>query len=200
MPASRRPSTSRTISTGDIFRANIADGTELGKQVQGDRRGGRLRPRRRSRTRSSRDRLNEADAAGGFLLDGYPRTTDQVRTSTRCSRRTGTRSTPCFELVADRDESIARLRQRADRAGPHRRHRRGRSRHRQEIYERETAPLLDVYREPWPASCAIDGLGHARRGHAAHLRGPRGPRTRAASPRRRRLTPVFRRSALQVAG
>src|SRR6188474_1130041 len=65
------------ISTGDIFRANIAGGTELGKLAQEYTSAGRLVPD--SVTNDMvRDRLAQPDAAAGFLLDGYPRTPDQA--------------------------------------------------------------------------------------------------------------------------
>jgi hypothetical protein len=65
------------ISTGDIFRANIANETELGQAGEGDHGERRLRSRRASPTRSSRPAA-EADCEPGFLLDGYPRTAGQV--------------------------------------------------------------------------------------------------------------------------
>ena len=65
------------ISTGDIFRANIKDQTELGREAQRYTDAGNLVPD--SVTNDMvRDRLSQPDTAEGFLLDGYPRNTAQV--------------------------------------------------------------------------------------------------------------------------
>ena len=65
------------ISTGDLFRANISQGTDLGKQAQEYMDAGKLVPT--SVTADMvRDRLNQDDAANGFLLDGFPRTIEQA--------------------------------------------------------------------------------------------------------------------------
>ncbi len=74
-----------TISTGDIFRANIANGTELGTQVKAIVDAGDYVPDTLTNALVT-DRLNKADAAGGFLLDGYPRTPDQVQLPGRAAR------------------------------------------------------------------------------------------------------------------
>jgi adenylate kinase len=103
------------------------------------------------------DRLNEADAAGGFLLDGYPRTTDQVRYLTELLSSHGHALDAVIRLVADQDEIVRRLRQRAIEMG-----RVDDSeeaiRHRQEVYLRETAPLIDMFRDQG-LLVEIDGLG-----------------------------------------
>jgi len=65
------------ISTGDIFRANVKGGTELGKRAQEYMNAGELVPD--SVTNDMvRDRLSQPDAGAGFLLDGYPRNPDQA--------------------------------------------------------------------------------------------------------------------------
>ena len=65
------------ISTGDIFRSNITEGTELGVQVKEIVDAGGYVPDEVTNA-MVRDRLAQDDAAGGFLLDGYPRTRSQV--------------------------------------------------------------------------------------------------------------------------
>ena len=103
------------------------------------------------------DRLNEADAAGGFLLDGYPRTPDQVRYLDELLGSHGHALDAVLRLVADQDEIVRRLRKRALEQG-----RADDSeeaiRHRQEVYRRETEPLRrDV---PRPGLLVeVDGLG-----------------------------------------
>ncbi len=145
-----------TISTGDIFRKNIADGTALGTQVKAIVDAGDYVPDSLTNALVT-DRLNEADAAGGFLLDGYPRTTDQVRYLTDLLSSHGHALDAVIRLVADQEEIVRRLRQRAIDIG-----RVDDSeesiRHRQEVYIRETAPLIDMFREQG-LLIEIDGLG-----------------------------------------
>jgi adenylate kinase len=145
-----------TISTGDIFRKNIADGTPLGTQVKAIVDAGDYVPDSLTNALVT-DRLNEADAAGGFLLDGYPRTTDQVRYLTELLSSHGHALDAVIRLVADQEEIVRRLRQRALDIG-----RVDDSeeaiRHRQEVYMRETAPLIDMFREQG-LLIEIDGLG-----------------------------------------
>jgi adenylate kinase len=145
-----------TISTGDIFRKNIADGTELGTQVKAIVDAGDYVPDSLTNALVT-DRLNEADAAGGFLLDGYPRTPDQVRYLTELLSSHGHALDAVIRLVADQEEIVRRLRQRAVEMG-----RVDDSeeaiRHRQEVYLRETAPLIDMFRDEG-LLVEIDGLG-----------------------------------------
>jgi adenylate kinase len=144
------------VSTGDVFRANIAGGTELGTQVKAIIDAGELVSDELTGA-VVRDRLAQADAADGFLLDGYPRNLAQVRDldGFLVAREEGLSAV--IELGVPRDESIARLRQRALEQG--------RTddteeviAHRLAIYERETAPILDVYRERGVVD-VIDGIG-----------------------------------------
>jgi adenylate kinase len=145
-----------TISTGDIFRKNIADETELGKQVKAIVDAGDYVPDSLTNALVT-DRLNEADAAGGFLLDGYPRTTDQVDYLSNLLAGHGHTLDAVIRLVADQDEIVRRLRQRAIDQG-----RVDDSeeaiRHRQDVYIRETAPLIDMFRAQG-LLVEVDGLG-----------------------------------------
>ena len=145
-----------TISTGDIFRKNIADGTDLGKQVKAIVDAGDYVPDSLTNALVT-DRLNEADADGGFLLDGYPRTTEQVQYLTDLLAQHGHVLDAVIRLVADQDEIVRRLRQRAVDQG-----RVDDSeeaiRHRQDVYIRETAPLIDLFRDQG-LLIEIDGLG-----------------------------------------
>jgi adenylate kinase len=145
-----------TISTGDIFRTNIADQTDLGKQVKAIVDAGDYVPDSLTNALVT-DRLNEADAAGGFLLDGYPRTTDQVEYLANLLASHGHTLDAVIRLVADQDEIVRRLRQRAVDQG-----RVDDSeeaiRHRQDVYIRETAPLIDMFRAQG-VLIEVDGLG-----------------------------------------
>ncbi len=82
------------ISTGDIFRANIKNETDLGKQVKDILSSGGYVTDEVTNA-IVRDRLHEDDAAPGFLLDGYPRTLPRLTPSTPCWPRTATPSTRC---------------------------------------------------------------------------------------------------------
>lgn len=145
-----------TISTGDIFRKNIADGTELGKQVKAIVDAGDYVPDSLTNALVT-DRLGQADAADGFLLDGYPRTTDQVTYLDELLASNGHALDAVIRLVADQDEIVRRLRQRALEQG-----RVDDSeeaiRHRQDVYIRETAPLIDMFRDQG-LLVEVDGLG-----------------------------------------
>ena len=145
-----------TISTGDIFRANIANGTELGLQVKAIVDAGDYVPDELTNALVT-DRLNKADAAGGFLLDGYPRTPDQVRYLDELLGSHGHTLDAVLRLVADQDEIVRRLRKRALEQG-----RADDSeeaiRHRQEVYLRETEPLVAMYRTQG-LLVEVDGLG-----------------------------------------
>ncbi len=145
-----------TISTGDIFRKNIADQTDLGKQVKAIVDAGDYVPDSLTNALVT-DRLAEADAAGGFLLDGYPRTTDQVHYLAELLASHGHSLDAVIRLVADQDEIVRRLRQRAIEQG-----RVDDSeeaiRHRQDVYIRETAPLIDMFRAQG-LLLEVDGLG-----------------------------------------
>ncbi|MGO4104338.1 adenylate kinase [Leifsonia sp. YAF41] len=144
------------ISTGDIFRANIKAGTPLGLQVQEIVAGGGYVPD--SLTNAIvQDRLHQADAADGFLLDGYPRTADQVIELDRILGETGAQLDAVVQLVADKDEVVARLLKRAAEQG--------RAddtedviRHRQDVYLEQTEPLIAAYTARGLVA-EVDGLG-----------------------------------------
>jgi adenylate kinase len=144
------------ISTGDIFRANIKNETELGKQVKAIVDAGDYVPDSLTNQLVA-DRLREDDAAGGFLLDGYPRTLAQVDYLDRLLESDGQKLDAVIQLTADQDEIVQRLTKRAQEQG-----RADDSeeaiRHRQEVYVRETSPLIDVYRERG-LLVPVDGLG-----------------------------------------
>jgi adenylate kinase len=145
-----------TISTGDIFRRNIAERTELGAQVKAIVDNGDYVPDELTNA-LVKDRLEQADAHGGFLLDGYPRTPDQVVYLDGLLASHGHVLDAVLQLVADPEELVRRLRQRAGEEG-----RADDSeeaiRHRQAVYQRETQPLLEIFRER-ELLLSIDGLG-----------------------------------------
>ena len=145
-----------TVSTGDVFRANIQAGTPLGEQVKAITAAGNLVSDELT-GKIVRDRLGEADAAGGFLLDGYPRNIQQVKDLDEFLSERGESLDAVIELNVPRAESMTRLALRAKQQG--------RTDDTDEaiakrlsIYESETAPILDVYRERGIVD-TIDGVG-----------------------------------------
>lgn len=144
------------VSTGDVFRSNVAAATPLGQQVKAIIEAGDLVPDALT-SEIVRDRLSQADAAGGFLLDGYPRNLGQVGDLDAFLKGRGDALDAVIELQVPRAESIDRLTRRA--------FEQGRTDDTEEvianrlgIYERETAPILDVYRERGVVD-EIDGVG-----------------------------------------
>ncbi|WP_440311865.1 adenylate kinase [Leucobacter chromiireducens] len=142
------------ISTGDIFRANIKGGTELGQQVQAIIERGELVPDSLTNEIVA-DRLAQADAAGGFLLDGYPRNVEQVHALDGMIE--GDALDAVVLLEVDTDAVVARLLKRAELEG--------RAddteeviRHRQDVYAEQTAPLVELFSERG-ILVSVDGLG-----------------------------------------
>jgi adenylate kinase len=96
------------ISTGDIFRANVSQGTPLGVEARRYMDAGKLVPDEVT-INMVRDRLAEPDAGEGFLLDGFPRTTPQAAALDKLLADLGTALDLVMELVVDDDEVIRRL-------------------------------------------------------------------------------------------
>jgi adenylate kinase len=144
------------ISTGDIFRANVSQGTALGKKAQEYMDAGEYVPDQVTNL-MVRARIDEPDAAPGFLLDGYPRTVAQVEELDGMIRHTGHELDAAVVLSVDADEIVERLLQRARLEG--------RTddteevvRRRQEVYGEQTEPLIEVYRQRGIVH-EIDGMG-----------------------------------------
>ncbi|PID53975.1 MAG: adenylate kinase [Micrococcales bacterium] len=144
------------ISTGDIFRANVSQGTELGERVKPIMDSGAYVPDELTNELVA-DRLQWEDATSGFLLDGYPRTEAQVGALDEMLTEQGIKLDAVIELVADTEEVVGRLRKRAQEQG--------RSddneetiRNRMEVYAGQTAPLVQLYTEKG-LLVKVDGLG-----------------------------------------
>jgi adenylate kinase len=144
------------ISTGDIFRTNIKDGTDLGLRVKSILDAGGYVPDQVTND-IVRDRLAWVDAAPGFLLDGYPRTTGQVEFLDEVLAAHGHALDGVIELTVDEDSVVERLLKRAETEG--------RTddtedviRERQAIYRKETAPLIALY-EQHGVLVQVDGMG-----------------------------------------
>jgi adenylate kinase len=144
------------ISTGDIFRANVTAGTPLGEEAQRYMDAGEYVPD--SITNAMvRDRISHDDCQPGFLLDGYPRTLEQVNELDMMLQADGNRLDRVVELTVDTEEVVDRLLKRAQEQG--------RAddtadviRRRLEVYFDQTAPLVAVYRERG-ILLQVDGAG-----------------------------------------
>jgi len=144
------------ISTGDIFRANVSQGTPLGIEAKRYMDAGEYVPDGVTNA-MVRDRLTHDDCRPGFLLDGYPRTVEQVGELAAMLSAEGSRLDHVLELTVDIDEVVARLVKRAAEQG--------RSddtedviRRRLEVYFEQTAPLTAMY-EAQGLLVRVDGLG-----------------------------------------
>lgn len=127
------------ISTGDLFRANISQGTELGKQAQEYMDAGKLVPTEVT-ANMVRARLEEADAANGFLLDGFPRTIEQADLLEEMLKEKDLKLDAVINYQVSEDVVVERMLSR------------GRNddnestiRTRLQVYREETAPLIDYY-------------------------------------------------------
>ena len=127
------------ISTGDLFRHNIDTGTTLGLQAKQYLDAGDLVPASLTNALVD-DRLNDADVAQGFILDGFPRSVEQAEALNDMLKRRGLKLDAVLEFRVPEDELVDRLqgRGRADDTEDV-------IRNRMKVYRDETAPLLDFY-------------------------------------------------------
>ena len=127
------------ISTGELFRRNINNGTRLGLEAKRYLDAGDLVPSELTNQLVD-DRLNDSDAANGFILDGYPRSLEQAKALHEMLERRGTDIDTVLEFRVSQEELFQRLK--------------GRGRaddtdevilNRMKVYRDETAPLLEYY-------------------------------------------------------
>lgn len=144
------------ISTGDIFRANVGQGTPLGVEAKRYMDAGEYVPDEVTNN-MVRSRIAEPDAAGGFLLDGYPRTLAQVTELDAMIAETGHQLDAVLVLAVDQEALLGRLLKRAEIEG--------RPddtedviRRRLEVYAAETEPLISVY-DGRGLVVSVDGMG-----------------------------------------
>ncbi|GAB2886918.1 adenylate kinase [Nocardioides pacificus] len=144
------------ISTGDIFRANVTEGTPLGVEAKRYMDAGDYVPDEVTNA-MVHARLDEDDTKPGFLLDGYPRTVAQVEELDGMLGAAGVDLDAVLVLTVDDEHLVQRLLQRAQVEG--------RTddtedvvRHRQAIYQEQTEPLIEVY-EKRGLLVRVDGIG-----------------------------------------
>ncbi|MDR0284780.1 MAG: adenylate kinase [Propionibacteriaceae bacterium] len=151
------------VSTGAIFRFNVANQTELGKVVSAIMEKGELVPDSVTVDLVA-DRLAQPDTAPGFLLDGFPRTLAQVESLDGILAKLGIKLDAVLSLVVDGETLVQRMLKRAEIEG--------RAddneetiRRRFEVYTAETEPLLALYRDRG-LLVEVDGLGSVDEVHA----------------------------------
>ncbi|WP_076464297.1 adenylate kinase [Actinomyces mediterranea] len=131
------------ISTGEIFRANIAEGTQIGLKAKEYIDRGELVPDSVTNV-MMRARLEAPDVEAGFLLDGYPRNVDQVHFLAGLCEDFGTKIDVVVEIQVDEDEVVTRMLKRAEEQ-----HRADDTepvmRHRFEVYRAQTEPVAAYY-------------------------------------------------------
>ena len=152
------------VSTGDMLRAAVQAGTEVGRKAKAVMESGKL-VGDEIVIDIAEERLREADAAAGFVLDGFPRTLAQAEALDSMLSRLGAPLDCCLALTVETDEVVDRLLRRSEIEG--------RSddneeaiRERMKIYDDQTAPLLDYYRakgllQEVPGIGTIDGVSGA---------------------------------------
>jgi adenylate kinase len=140
------------ISTGELFRKNIENGTKLGLEAKRYLDAGDLVPSELTNQLVD-ERLNDPDAANGFILDGYPRSVEQAKALHEMLERRGTDIDAVLEFRVSQDELLERLKSR------------GRADdtddvilNRMKVYRDETAPLLDYYQDELKTVDAIGSL------------------------------------------
>jgi adenylate kinase len=140
------------ISTGELFRHNISNGTPLGVRAKHYLDAGELVPTSLTNDLVD-DRLGESDVAGGFILDGFPRTVDQAEALHGMLERRGLKLDAVLEFKVPEEVLVDRLKGR------------GRAddtedviRNRFRVYRDETAPLLDYYSHELKTVDAVGGL------------------------------------------
>ena len=138
------------ISTGELFRSNIENGTKLGLEAKRYLDAGDLVPSDLTNQLVD-DRLDDPDAVNGFILDGYPRSLEQAKALHEMLGRRGTDIDAVVEFRVSEDELLQRLK--------------GRGRaddtddvilNRMKVYRDETAPLLEYYRDELKT---VDAIG-----------------------------------------
>ncbi|ORV14752.1 adenylate kinase [Mycobacterium celatum] len=140
------------ISTGELFRSNISEGTKLGMEAKRYLDAGDLVPSELTNQLVD-DRLDDPDAASGFILDGYPRSLEQAKALHDMLERRGTKLDAVLEFRVPEDVLLERLK--------------GRGRaddndevilNRMKVYRDETAPLLEYYQHEHELK-TVDAVG-----------------------------------------
>lgn len=144
------------VSTGDMLRAAVESGTEVGKRAKAVMDAGQL-VSDEIVVAIAKERLASTDAAPGFVLDGFPRTLDQAKALAEMLTQLGAPLDCCLALTVEVDEVVGRMLRRAEvegRADDNE----DTIRERMRVYSEQTAPLLDFYGAQG-LLVTIDGMG-----------------------------------------
>ena len=145
------------ISTGDVFRYNLKNDTELGKQARVFMDAGDLVPDELT-TKMLIDEVNKNLDAKGILFDGYPRTISQAEALDAFLPTIGSQVTATVALEADDEVLVARLLERGKTSGRVDDQDEEKIRNRYQEYNEKTAPLMDYYKAQNKFH-AVDGIG-----------------------------------------
>ncbi|MFT3969295.1 MAG: adenylate kinase [Micropruina sp.] len=144
------------ISTGNIFRIAITNRTPLGERIKRIISEGGYVPDSLT-LKVVANRLEESDAANGWLLDGFPRTARQVNALDAELAKSGAALDAVVSITADEEAIIQRMLKRAEIEGRPDDNEET-IRNRMEVYHEQTDPLLDIYRERGML-VEVDGMG-----------------------------------------
>lgn len=144
------------ISTGDLLRAEVAAGSPLGLQAKAVMERGDL-VSDEILLGMLKDRFSRADTQAGFILDGYPRNLAQADALGKLLESLGQKFDAAVQLVVDNEQIIERLAGRAQAEGrtddtPEA------VRHRLNVYDEKTAPVIEFYRQQGQLTC-VNGVG-----------------------------------------
>jgi adenylate kinase len=130
------------ISSGDIFRAEVASDSALGKQLRGYVDAGDLVPDDLVIEMMTDRIIEAAQNEGGYVLDGFPRTLPQAEAAAEIARKAGVTAQVALYLDAPSEVLIARLTNRGENRSDDSEEI---ARHRLEVYVKSTQPLIDYY-------------------------------------------------------
>jgi len=135
------------LSTGDMLRAAVAAGTEIGLKAKAIMDAGELVPDDIV-VGIIRDRIEKADARKGFILDGFPRTVGQAEALDRMLKEKGLKLDAVIEIRVDEGILLSRIEKRAGETpgGPRADDNAEALKKRLEVYKQQTAPLVDYFR------------------------------------------------------
>ncbi|MEE9281870.1 MAG: adenylate kinase [Myxococcota bacterium] len=140
------------IATGDILREAVASGSEVGQRAQAIMQRGDLVPDELV-IEIARERLAREDCTPGFILDGFPRTTGQAEALDAILAERGREPVRVIALVVAEQELVRRVLSRGENRPDDNEES---LRNRRQLYQRETAPVLEHYRQ---ALIEVDGTG-----------------------------------------
>ena len=132
------------LSTGDLFRKHIAEGTELGREAQRYMDEGNLVPDAVV-IGMVEDKINNTPGTAGFIFDGFPRTVAQAEALDKILEANGTPITLMLALIVDEAELLNRLIKRGKVSGRPDDQDPEKIRNRFAVYERETTPVAGYY-------------------------------------------------------